>query len=203
MGERLYKETGQKRYKDGVRVLPQPRPDYVNLFDPEAGFFQGQVTPRATLAGGLAKYDPRVWGYDYTETNGWDYALHRPQDSRGLANLYGGRDRPRRRSSTSTSPPRRPPPPSSRAPTAGSSTRWCEARDVRHGHVRALQPGGPPRPCTCTTRPGSPCETQKNIREVLQRLYTGSDIGQGYHGDEDNGEQSAWFLFSSLGFYPR
>ncbi|WP_037941492.1 glycoside hydrolase domain-containing protein, partial [Streptomyces toyocaensis] len=47
-----------------------------------------------------------------------------------------------------------------------------------------------------------PWKTQKNVREVLSRLYTGSEIGQGYHGDEDNGEQSAWYLFSSLGFYP-
>lgn len=37
---------------------------------------------------------------------------------------------------------------------------------------------------------------------MLSRLYSGSDIGQGYHGDEDNGEQSAWYLFSALGFYP-
>ncbi|KUL23861.1 hypothetical protein ADL12_38760 [Streptomyces regalis] len=37
---------------------------------------------------------------------------------------------------------------------------------------------------------------------MLSRLYVGSEIGQGYHGDEDNGEQSAWFLFSALGFYP-
>jgi hypothetical protein len=49
---------------------------------------------------------------------------------------------------------------------------------------------------------GQPWKTQKNVREVLSRLYTGSEIGQGYHGDEDNGEQSAWYLFSSLGFYP-
>ena len=55
---------------------------------------------------------------------------------------------------------------------------------------------------TCTTRPSQPWKTQKNVREVLSRLYTGSEIGQGYHGDEDNGEQSAWYLFSSLGFYP-
>ncbi len=47
-----------------------------------------------------------------------------------------------------------------------------------------------------------PYKTQEKVREVLGRLYTGSEIGQGYHGDEDNGEQSAWFLFSSLGFYP-
>ena len=37
---------------------------------------------------------------------------------------------------------------------------------------------------------------------MLRRLYTGSEIGQGYAGDEDNGETSAWYLFSALGFYP-
>jgi hypothetical protein len=49
---------------------------------------------------------------------------------------------------------------------------------------------------------GEPAKAQKNVREVLSRLYTGSEIGQGYHGDEDNGEQSAWYVFSALGFYP-
>ncbi|HEY3508496.1 MAG TPA: glycoside hydrolase domain-containing protein, partial [Kribbella sp.] len=43
---------------------------------------------------------------------------------------------------------------------------------------------------------------QEKVREVLSRLYTGSEIGQGYPGDEDNGEMSSWYLFSSLGFYP-
>ena len=76
-----------------------------------------------------------------------------------------------------------------------------EARDVRMGmyghsnqvahHVTYMYDAA-----------GQPWKTQKNVREVLSRLYTGSEIGQGYHGDEDNGEQSAWYLFSSLGFYP-
>lgn len=76
-----------------------------------------------------------------------------------------------------------------------------EARDVRMGmyghsnqvahHVNYMYDAA-----------GQPWKTQKNVREVLSRLYTGSEIGQGYHGDEDNGEQSAWYLFSSLGFYP-
>ncbi|MEO7062059.1 MAG: glycoside hydrolase domain-containing protein, partial [Lapillicoccus sp.] len=37
---------------------------------------------------------------------------------------------------------------------------------------------------------------------ILSRLYSGSEIGQGYAGDEDNGETSGWWLFSSMGFYP-
>ena len=36
----------------------------------------------------------------------------------------------------------------------------------------------------------------------MRRLYVGGEIGQGYPGDEDNGEMSAWYIFSSLGFYP-
>ena len=40
------------------------------------------------------------------------------------------------------------------------------------------------------------------ISEVLERLYIGSEVGQGYPGDEDNGEMSAWYIFSALGLYP-
>ena len=76
-----------------------------------------------------------------------------------------------------------------------------EARDVRMGmyghsnqvahHVTYMYDAA-----------SQPWKTQEKVREVLSRLYTGSEIGQGYHGDEDNGEQSAWYLFSALGFYP-
>jgi hypothetical protein len=49
---------------------------------------------------------------------------------------------------------------------------------------------------------GQPWKTQQHVREILSRLYLGSEIGQGYPGDEDNGETSAWYLFASLGIYP-
>jgi hypothetical protein len=49
---------------------------------------------------------------------------------------------------------------------------------------------------------GQPWKTQAKVREALSRLYVGSEIGQGYPGDEDNGEMSAWQVFSALGFYP-
>jgi hypothetical protein len=49
---------------------------------------------------------------------------------------------------------------------------------------------------------GQPWRTQEIVREVLARMYTGSEIGQGYPGDEDNGESSAWWVLSALGFYP-
>src|SRR2546430_10297329 len=49
---------------------------------------------------------------------------------------------------------------------------------------------------------GQPYKTQAKVREALSRLYLGSEIGQGYPGDEDNGEMSAWQVFRALGFYP-
>ena len=49
---------------------------------------------------------------------------------------------------------------------------------------------------------GRPSKGQAIIREALRRLFVVSEIGQGYPGDEDNGEMSAWYVFSALGFYP-
>ncbi len=49
---------------------------------------------------------------------------------------------------------------------------------------------------------GRPDRTQEVVREVLARAYVGSDFGQGYIGDEDNGEMSAWYVLSALGIYP-
>lgn len=45
-------------------------------------------------------------------------------------------------------------------------------------------------------------ETQKYVRDSLDRCFIGSEIGQGMIGDEDNGAGGAWYVFSALGFYP-
>ena len=47
---------------------------------------------------------------------------------------------------------------------------------------------------------GQPWKTQKHVREVMDRLYNAAP--DGYCGDEDNGQTSAWYVFSALGFYP-
>ena len=49
---------------------------------------------------------------------------------------------------------------------------------------------------------GRPDRTQAAVREIMRRFHQGSEIGQGYGGDEDNGEMSAWHLFAVLGIYP-
>ena len=47
---------------------------------------------------------------------------------------------------------------------------------------------------------GEPRKAQKWVREVMDRLY--SSTPDGYCGDEDNGQTSAWYVFSAMGFYP-
>ncbi len=74
MGEKLYKETGERHYKEEAAYFLNRAQDYVNLFDAKAGFFQGKDA-KGNWRVDSEKYDPRVWGYDYTETNGWGYAF--------------------------------------------------------------------------------------------------------------------------------
>ena len=81
----------RERYRTEAAYFLNRSQNYVNMFDPKVGFFQGfdaNHTPTKTSA----SYSPLDWGGDYTETDGWNFAFHAPQDGQGLANLYGGRE---------------------------------------------------------------------------------------------------------------
>ncbi|CAM5547917.1 alpha-1 2-mannosidase [Streptomyces spiroverticillatus] len=199
MGEALYKKTKKARYQEESAYFLNRARNYVKLYDDKAGFFQGRDL-KGDWRVPSASYDPRVWGYDYTETNGWGYAFTAPQDSRGLANLYGGRAGLGKKLDTYFSTPETASP--EFAGSYGSVIHeMTEARDVRmgmYGHSNQVAHHA----TYMYNAAAQPWKTQAKVREVLSRLYTGSEIGQGYHGDEDNGEQSAWYLFSALGFYP-
>lgn len=201
MGEALYKQTGERHYKEESEYFLNRARDYVNLFDPKAagGFFQGRDLGGNWRVSSSA-YDPRVWGYDYTETNGWGYAFSVPQDSRGLANLYGGRQGLADKLDTFFSTPETASP-DFVGSYGGVIHEMTEARDVRMGMLGQSNQPAHHIPYMYDAA-GQPWKTQAAVREILSRLYLGSEIGQGYHGDEDNGEQSAWYLFSALGFYP-
>ncbi|WP_405662272.1 GH92 family glycosyl hydrolase [Streptomyces sp. RK9] len=199
MGQALYKKTGEKRYKEESAYFLNRARDYVNLFDSKAGFFQGK-NKKGDWRVPSEKFDPRIWGHDYTETNAWGYAFTAPQDSRGLANLYGGRKGLAKKLDTYFATPETASPEFAGS-YGGVIHEMTEARDVRmgmYGHSNQVAHHA----AYMYDAAGQPSKTQEKVREVMSRLYTGSEIGQGYHGDEDNGEQSAWYLFSSLGFYP-
>ncbi|MEU7227811.1 GH92 family glycosyl hydrolase [Streptomyces chrestomyceticus] len=199
MGQALYEKTKKPRYKEESAYFLTRARNYVKHFDSKVGFFQGK-----DAAGNWRlppdRFDPRVWGHDYTETNAWTFAFAAPQDTRGLANLYGGRAGLAKKLDTYFATPE-----TAAKEFAGSYNNviheMTEARDTRMGmYGHSNQPSH--HIAYAYDAAGQPWKTQEKVRDVLSRLYLGSEIGQGYPGDEDNGEMSAWYVFSALGFYP-
>ncbi|GAA4523882.1 GH92 family glycosyl hydrolase [Brachybacterium paraconglomeratum] len=171
--------------------------NYPLLFDPAIEFFQGRRADGA-FAQSPEEYDPRVWGGDYTETDGWNFAFHVPHDGEGLAALYGGRDMLRGRLEEFFDTPER-------ADRQGSYDtvihEMVEARAVRMGQFGMSNQPSHHIPFLFH-HVGAPEEASRIVREVHRRLFVGEQIGQGYPGDEDNGEMSAWWLLTALGLYP-
>ncbi len=193
------RSTGAQRarYLEEYEYFQNRARNYVHLFDPAVRFFQGRNADGSFRLKPSA-YDPRTWGFDYTETDGWNMAFHVPQDGRGLANLYGGADKLAAKldaffatQETATFP----------GSYRGIIHEMREARDIRMGQYgHSNQPSH--HIAYMYDYAGQPWKTQAKVREALSRLYLGSEIGQGYPGDEDNGEMSAWQVFGALGFYP-
>ncbi|MFJ8916155.1 GH92 family glycosyl hydrolase [Amycolatopsis sp. NPDC102389] len=184
-------------HHDDAAYLRQRSRQYANHFDPLIGFFQGRNRDgsRHFRAEG---YDPEAWGGDFTETNSWNTAFSVPHHGAGLAALHGGAEALESKLDTFFATPE-----TGRKPGSygGLIHEMTEARDVRMGQYGHSNQPSHHIPWIYHFA-GVPSKAQRIVREVLRRLYVGSDLGQGYPGDEDNGEMSAWYVFAALGFYP-
>ncbi len=183
-------------YADDARYYRNRGLDYVNLFDADVGFFVGRAA-NGQWRYGKADFDPIRWGGDYTETDAWNMAFHAPQDGAGLAALYGGHAGLAAKLDAFFATPG-----NFHVGSYGEPIHeMLEARDVRMGQYgHSNQPSH--HILYMYDVAGQPWKTQDKVRDALSRLYVGSEIGQGYPGDEDNGEMSAWYVFSAAGFYP-
>lgn len=168
--------------------------DYINDFSSEVEFF---VKYRyGAFAYNSDTFDPYSWAQGYMETNGWGTAFSVTHDGNGLALLYGGKDKLAAKLEE----------------LLNASNRWepgtldwqhemYEAREVRMGQYQ--HSNQPSHHILYTFNYADrPYRTQALTREALGRLFVGNRFGQGYIGDEDNGEMSAWYILSALGFYP-
>lgn len=172
---------------------------YRRVFHRGLGFFIGRAVDGAWRVSPEA-YDPATWGFDYTETNGWGTAFTVPHDGDGLAELHGGPaglgaalDRFFATRETGEES------------VAGSYGQVIhempEARDVRMGMLGLSNQPAHHIPFMYMFA-GRHDDAHRVITEARARLFTGSEIGQGYPGDEDNGEMSAWYVLCALGLYP-
>ncbi|WP_102193394.1 glycoside hydrolase domain-containing protein [Microbacterium aurantiacum] len=185
------------RYRAYARYFENRARSYRMLFDPEHGFFRGRD---ADGAFGQGAFDPRVWGGDNVETNGWGMSVSAVHDGHGLAALYGG-------------------PAGLRAhldrlfaePETGDEAFGGSYGTVIHEQreARALRSGM----CAISNQPAhhipwmhvfgdQPWRAGAEVHGLARRLFAGAMIGQGFPGDEDNGEMSAWWLWAGLGLYP-
>lgn len=185
-----------KHYADDAAYFRQRALGYANLFDPAVGFFVGRDAA-GRWRHDAQDFDPLRWGGDYTETDAWNMAFHAPQDGVGLAALYGGRAALAAKLDALFATPGE-----FHVGSYGEPIHeMLEARDVRMGQYgHSNQPSH--HIIYMYDFAGQPWKAQDKLRDVLSRLYVGSEIGQGYPGDEDNGEMSAWYLFGAAGFYP-
>ena len=127
-----------------LRVLPQPGPELRARVRPGGGLLPGPGRGPAPGGSRRTQYDPRVWGYDYTETNAWNMAFHVPQDGHGLANAVRRPGGPGEEAGRRSSPPRR-------RRTLPGPLRRHHPRDARgprrpDGRVRPQQPAVAPHP---------------------------------------------------------
>jgi len=188
-----------RRYREEGAYFRARATDYVHVFDPATGFFRGRDA-KGEWRDPAASFEPRRWGGDYTEANAWTFAFTTPHDAEGLASLLGGRAALAGRLDTFFATPE-----TAEAKYSGSYRQviheMTEARDVRMGmYAHSNQPAH--HIPWMYVAAGQPWKTQRITREIVDRLYLGSEIGQGYAGDEDNGEMSAWYTFAMLGLYP-
>ncbi|MFI6425231.1 GH92 family glycosyl hydrolase [Promicromonospora sp. NPDC050880] len=185
----------RRALRDEAAYLHQSSLGYVHLFDPDTGFFRGRGRDGAFAPG---PFDPDEWGGDYTESDAWNFLFHPVHDGPGLAALHGGPAGLEALLERFFATPERADKPGSYGSVIHE---MVEARDVRLGQLGQSNQVSHHIPYVWLFA-GRPDRTQETVREILARLWTGSEIGQGYHGDEDNGEMSAWYVLSALGLYP-
>ena len=159
---------------------------YKNLYDSKSKFFRAKdqsgnfVEPFNPLSYGANGGNP------YTEGNAWQYLFYVPQDINGLINLMGGKDKFCSRLDTFFT--LNDMPSEKNDDVSGFIGQYAHGNEPSH-HVAYLY-----------NFAGQPWKTQKYVSQVMNELYNNSFSG--YSGNEDCGQMSAWYIFSSMGFYP-
>ncbi len=165
--------------------------NYRNLFSKEFNLIRG----RKKNGEWQKPYNPLKWGDVFTEGNGWHYTWSVFHNPRGLISLMGGNKAFTAMLDSVFALP----------PVFDDSYYGQVIHEIREMQIMNMgnyAHGNQPiqhMPYLYNWS-GSPWKTQYWVREVMDRLYSAHP--DGYCGDEDNGQTSAWYVFSAMGFYP-
>lgn len=180
-----------KRPKKEINMFAHRAMNYKNLFDKETLLMRGKNKDGKFMA----PFSPLKWGDAFTEGNSWHYTWSVFHDPQGLIDLMGGDDVFVSMLDSVFSVP----------PVFDDSYYGQVIHEIREMTVMNMgnyAHGNQPiqHMIYLYNYAKQPWKAQYWLRQVMDRLYTPTP--DGYCGDEDNGQTSAWYVFSALGFYP-
>ena len=156
--------------------------NYKNIFNPENQFFQGRRN-----GGWMRPFDPAQVNFTLTEANSYQYGFFVPQDVNGHIDLMGGREAYAAKLDALFNAPEnltgRVQP-----DITGLIGQYAHGNEPSHNTIYMYN------------FVGQPTKTQHYVKQVMDDFY--SDRRDGYCGNEDCGQMSAWAVFSMMGFYP-
>ena len=165
--------------------------NYRNLYYPEHGF----MWTKDAKGNWRDKFDATEWGGPFTEGSSWHWTWSVFHDPEGLSDLMGGHEPMVARLDSMFVAPN----------TYNYGTYGFVIHEI--AEMVALDMGQYAHGNQPVQHAiylydyvGQPWKTQYHIRNVMDKLYNPGS--KGYCGDEDNGQTSAWYVFSAMGFYP-
>ena len=159
---------------------------YKNLFDKNTGFFRAKNSDNKWIN----LFDPLAYGgnggFPFTEGNAWQYLWYVPHDVNGFIALMGGNDKFTQKLDSFFTIQAKPEEVNGNA--SGFIGQYAHGNEPSH-HIVYLY-----------NFTDEPWKSQYYSAKIMNELY--NDQQSGYAGNEDCGQMSAWYIFSSMGFYP-
>lgn len=182
---------GKALGKDGIDIYKQRAYNYRNLFRSDFNLMSGRKADGSFPE----DFNPLKWGGDFTEGNALHYTWSVFHDVAGLIDLMGGDAAFNEQLDNVFEI----------APDFDDSYYGFTIHEIREMQIMNMgnyAHGNQPiqHMIYLYNWSGEPWKAQKRVREVMSRFYTAAP--DGYCGDEDNGQTSAWYVFSAMGFYP-
>ena len=177
--------------KKEIKLYRERSQNYKKLFDSETGLMRGKNEDGTFMS----PFNPFKWGDAFTEGNSWHYSWSVFHDIEGLSTLMGGHENfVKKLDSVFLLPP-----------VFDDSYYGFvihEIREMQIANMGQYAHGNQPiqHMIYLYNYAGAPWKTQYWARETMNRMYMPTP--DGYCGDEDNGQTSAWYIFSAMGFYP-
>ncbi|MFJ1261814.1 GH92 family glycosyl hydrolase [Capnocytophaga canis] len=187
----IYQMAKAMGKNDIAQTYKQKSLNYRHMFDKESGWMRGKNEDGTFQS----PFNPLKWGDAFTEGNSLHYTWSVFHDIQGLANLMGGDVAFEKKLDEVFEMP----------PLFDHSYYGFTIHEIREMQIMDMgnyAHGNQPiqHMIYLYNYVGKPHKTQEKIREVMTKLY--APTPDGYCGDEDNGQTSAWYVFSALGFYP-